>query len=158
MGLHKCKEQNLPALSADVWTGWTSGDSLHQKNNIVATKHLLGPIVGDFVKYLNKHPFSIFQLHAHGINVRHLALVKKKMEKDVTTVKQEALIQIFARTIKNDLQHKLRIGTCSGKSISEHQISIIEYINLFLGVKSKHNISKKSEKNAKVPFTLSQFW
>lgn len=138
--LQTCRNQwkksggtKLPPLSADVWTGWSDWNEEDQTNNREATYYLFTTsIYGVFVRDLKsfKCYFSIPEVHKKGVNVRHMGLVRKNVSEDI---RNQILIQMVARSIKNEFRDILRGNAEAGKSIAELQQLILDELNMLTG-------------------------
>lgn len=102
-------------LSSDAFTGWGFIDKdVHNSEAKAATEYLLNVTIPNFGKALGEDlKINISQLtenlHQHGINVRHLGLVRQHVKS--AEFRDIILIEMICRSLKNDLRHQLRQST-----------------------------------------------
>jgi len=113
-------------LSPDCFTMWSHDDKNKRSHNDAvskATHYLFKKIIPLFARKLQLGQVSDFvepvssAVHAHGINIRHIGLVRREilkgLNKDSETAKSAAsvlMIEMVARTLKNRIRKALRMA------------------------------------------------
>lgn len=147
------KVKDFPRLNADVWTGWAdSSDQIAQEESSRATSFMLVEAMKSMATELYEKKlilFSISELHRHGINVRHMGLLRSKKD-------HEVFVTIIARVKKNHLRQSLRVGANAGKSNTElEQHIVLLWLNTFTNTSPLVTSSPRSPRSTVIE---NEFW
>jgi len=143
---NKPKEQ-LPPLSCDALTNWgQGGKDAKEHNNRVreATSILVSKVIPEFANiFEQKTPRQLRdiqvseELHRHGINVRHMGLVRFLIngeDESSDAARRALLVSMVGRTLKNLLRREMRVEHDAHKKAqpSDHdsRAMVVEFLNL----------------------------
>lgn len=149
------KSSKFPPLSPDALAGlflvffnllivgWSrnASDMIEMNERVkMATRVLLEIIIPEFAQKLNEMPLGSIKnyrmsenLHRHGINVRHLSLIRSLVTNPVAS--EIILVEMVSRTLKNLLRFYLRYEMQRLKEASEyvHRELIVQFLNKVSG-------------------------
>eukprot|EP00466_Bigelowiella_natans_P016103 jgi/Bigna1/135819/aug1.31_g10527 len=141
------REGDSPPLSPDAFTGFSRGDpdaEHHEKKATKATEYLLDHVIPDYARQLSalsledasrfREPVSS-ELHARGINVRHLGLLHGLVQPKAARVRDTLLVEMTARTLKNILRGWLREQLREDRYPSEFRMNrvVVGMLNFLVG-------------------------
>jgi len=140
-------EESFPPLSCDALTNWgQSADDSKEHNDRVreATNVLINKVVPEFAAtFVQRPPHQLREirvseeLHRHGINVRHMGLVRfmiRDTDESSLAAQQALLISMVGRTLKNLLRREMRVEHDAHKNAqpSDHdsRAMVVDFLNL----------------------------
>lgn len=140
-------DKKFPPLSCDALTLWAqSGRDTKKHNDAIreATKILIHKVIPEFASFfVQKTPRQLRdvqvseELHRHGINVRHMGLVRFMItgaDESSLAARRTLLINMVSRTLKNLLRREMRLEHNRHKrsQTSDHdsRSMVVDFLNL----------------------------